>query len=157
MSFWDKLNLPTQDLFDDIEYVNPNDAYRLQIDVLNKSSELYAELEEVDQKLQKAEAVEKELVRAILAQKMDDMKGTQTRTNDLVDAFVYAAAANYVTEEGETVNLQPKLRRLRRKIIILQDRKNKVERRIRALSTAADICDRILNWNKHLARLEGSK
>lgn len=154
MSFWESLVLPTQDRYDDVEYANPADAYRLQIDAINTSSKLYAELEQVDEQLRKAELLEKEVVRAVLAQNMAEMKGTQTRTNDLVDAFVYAAAAHYKTAEGVEVNLQPRLRKIRRRITKLEHQKDLLERRLRAVNTVADICDRVLNWNKHLARLE---
>jgi hypothetical protein len=153
MEFWDKLTLPTQDTYDDIEYVNPAEAYKRQVNAINLSSPLYAELELVSAWLGRAKRIEREITRRVLAQEMSNLKGTQTRTNDLVDAFILSASADF--QIGNKIkDIRPFLIKLRRKIDRLEVSKEKLERRLKAIEKMADRCDIILNWNKHEAKLE---
>lgn len=153
MGWWDSLKVPTQDQFDDIEYVNPAEAFRRQADAINLSSPLYEELETVEAWLTRARSIEKELIRRILAQNMTGLKSVQTRTNDLVDAFVLDAATRYQVA-GETKDISDSLLKLRRRIERYEGRKVRCERRLRAIQGMADRCEAILNWHKFAARLE---
>lgn len=151
---WSKLRIPTLPIDDDyLDYVNPADAFKKQADAINMAAPLWEELEEVNIRLDKYTRLERELVRRILADNMSAMKGTQTRTSDLVDAFVLEAAKTFKTEEGEK-NVTRLLLRLRRNIEKMQSRKDLLERRLRAVEKVAEFCDRIMNWVKHEARLE---
>lgn len=154
MTFWNKLTVPTQDEYLDVEYINPAEAYRRQADAINLAAPLYAELEVVDAQLSRASRVERELTRRILAQAMKGMKGVQTRTNELIDAFVLAEAERFRMDDGTVKDVRHHLLKMRRRIERLQVRKDKLERRLKAIQMVADYCDRIMNWAKHEARLE---
>lgn len=152
--FWGRLHLPTQDQHNDVEYVNPAEAYRKQVDAINLSSPLFAELEVVDALLKKTKRIENELTRRLLSQGMDGMKGVQTRTNDLVDAYVLAAAQTFRTDSNTIKDVSMLLLKLRRRASALETRKDKLERRIKSIQQMADYCDRIMNWAKFSAKLE---
>jgi hypothetical protein len=151
--FWSEINIPEQNEFVGADVVNPADAFRKQALVVNLSGPIYAELELVDRQLRKVDAAEKELIRRILAQQIDTINGTKTRTTDLIDAFVLASAEFFV-QDNETKDVRPYLIKWRRRISTLEARKAKLERRLKALLQMADAADRILNWDKHLAKLE---
>lgn len=155
MSFdWHKLTIPTQTEYEDVEYVNPAEAYRKQVDAINLSAPVYAELETVDAWLARARRIEREVVRRVLAQEMNNIKGTQTRNSDMVDAFVLASAEFLEMEPGQpTKDARPFLLKIRRRIERLEARKETLERRLKAIQNMADWCDRILNWCKFEAKL----
>jgi hypothetical protein len=151
--FWDQYYLPEQNDRDDVEIINPAEAFRKQAVSVNLSGPIYAELEVVEAQLRRVQRAEAELQRRILAQQMDDLKGTQTRTNELVDAYVLSAAENFQLE-GRIRDVRRFVLRWRRRADRLQGRKALLERRLRALSSLAEICENVLNWDKHQARLE---
>jgi hypothetical protein len=157
MGWWDQLQIPIRpddDELSDIEVINPAEAYRRQALAINLSGPLYAELELTDLWLRKAKRIESEIRRQILAQEMAGLKHTQTRTNDLVDAYILASAERFKSPTGKVKDIRPFLLRLRRRIERLEAQKERCERRLRALANMADYCDRILNWAKHEARLQ---
>lgn len=152
-SFWDRIYVPIQTEDEDVEAINPAEAYRRQAEAVNLSAPIYAELEVVDSLLKKAEHFESELTRVVLAHHMDSLKSVQTRTNDLVDAFVLAAAEK-VPINGQIRDLRQHLLKIRRRIARLEARKAKLERRLKAIEYTTDRLDSVLNWNKFLGRLE---
>lgn len=151
--FWNRLYVPIQDEDLNVEAINPAEAYRRQAEAVNLSAPIYAELEVVDSLLRKAEHLESELTRVVLAHHMDSLKSVQTRTNDLVDAFVLSAAAS-VPINGKYRDLRPHLLKIRRRIARLTARKSKLERRLKAIEYTTDRLDSVLNWNKFIGRLE---
>jgi hypothetical protein len=151
--FWNEFRLPEQQEHGDVEIINPADAYRKQAVAINMSGPLYAGLEVVEARLRRARRIEAEIERRILAQEADSMKGTQTRTNELVDAFILAAAENFL-HKGQLKDVRQLLLKWRRRIDKLEAEKLKLERRLRALQQLAEICQKVLDFEKHLARLE---
>lgn len=152
-SFWNKYNLPVQDQYIDVDSINPAEAYRRQADAINYSAPLYAELESLEHRLERVLRVEKELRTKILAQNMP-LPSTSTRTNDLVDAFVLNNAPHFRMEDGTIRDVSSTLMKFAREKSKLLLAINKTERRLKALESMAEKCDRILNWSKHEARLE---
>lgn len=153
-NFWTRVHvLPTQDDFLDVENVNPADAYRKQADAINESGPLYAQLESLEQRLQRVDLVYKELRTKVLAQSMP-VPSSSTRTNDLVDAFILSQAKIFKTKEGMIKDISEMLVNLEKRKLKLEGEIAKVNRRLRAIEALADKCDRIMNWAKHEARLE---
>jgi chromosome segregation ATPase len=152
-NFWSDFNIPIQDIDESMESINPAEAYRRQAIVVNKSAPLYAELEEKEEQLTKYKKLEKELRSRVLSQNMP-VPSSSTRTNDLVDAFIISCSKKYVNSEGEETDVSENLLELSRNIITLEADITKLERRIRALESMADKCDRILNWQKFMGKVE---
>lgn len=153
MDFWNNYYIPVQDENPEAESINPADAFRRQAEVINFSGPLYAELEVVEAQLKRAQRVEDELKRRILAQGMADLSGTKTRTSDLVDAYVFTLA-EWFELNGITRDIRPQLLRLRRRISRLEVKRDKIQRRLRALADMAETCQKTLDWVKHSDRLE---
>lgn len=152
--FWEKVYyLPVQHNRDDVESISLAEAYKAQAEVINRSGPLYAKLEKIQRALDKALWQEEHLRRKILSVEMVKLKGTQTRTSELVDAFVLHSA-QAVEIKGVVQDVRPGLEKLRKRIHTLRSKKEETERRIRALEKYADACDRILNWAKHEHRME---
>lgn len=150
---WGKYSIPVQDDFLDVENINPAEAYRRQAWAINVSGPLFAELEQVDDQLSSIRTKEKRLRTKILSQNMP-LPSTSTRTNDLVDAFIYNKAENYSNEEGEIHDLRPYIDSMQKEIAVLENRRSTLERRLKAVEGMADKCDRIMNFAKHQARIE---
>jgi hypothetical protein len=151
--FWDNYYIPVQAEDVSVEPINPADAYRRQVQAINASGPLYAELEVIESRLSRLLAFEKGLARQVLAQNMDSLKGTQTRTGDLVDAFVLAAGETF-EHGGLLKDVRPKLLKARQRIEAMERRKLVIEKRLKALDKLVDVCENVLNWAKHEARLE---
>jgi hypothetical protein len=127
---WDRLRIPVQEDLEDIEYINPAEAYRRQAVAINMASPLYAELEQVDAQLHKYDRIEKEVRRVILSRNINALKGTQTRTNEMIDAFVLEAAGDYEMANGTRKDIRLFLLKLRRKVSTLDARRDQLERRL---------------------------
>lgn len=152
-NFWNNYTLPTQDSFLDIEEINPAEAYRRQADAINLSGPIYAEIERLDARFYRISRVEKELRTRILAQNITNIKST-FRSSELLDAFIVHSAQKYVTDEGEIKDVSETVIRLGKRRQELDAKLKRLNKRIAALESMADKCDRILNWAKHQARLE---
>lgn len=153
-NFWTRVHyLPTQTDFLDLEEVNPAEAYRRQAVAINEAGPLYAELETVEEKLGRIDRALNSVKKRILSQNMP-VPSSSTRNNDLVDAFVLHCSKTYENSKGDVVDVSEKLIRMERHKSILESRRDKLSRRIRAIESMADKCDRIMNWAKHEARLE---
>ena len=152
--FWLKVHsLPTQfDLYE-LEEINPAEAYRKQAEAINAAGPLYAELESLENRLQRVSMTLKELRARILAQNMP-LSSTATRTTELVDSFVLSASYEYTNSEGVTRNISDSMMKMERLKGSLELKIAQVTRRLRAIESMADKCDRIMNWAKHEARLE---
>jgi hypothetical protein len=151
--FWKKYELPTQDDFFNIEEINPAEAYRRQADAINLSGPIYAKLEQVEASLGRVVRVEKELRSRILSQNIDRVNST-LRGAELLDAFLLDAAREFIMPDGSLKDVSEELSRLSRRRQKYETLRAKLLRRIAALDSMADKCDRILNWAKHQARVE---
>lgn len=152
--FWKKIHrLPMQQDFLDMEEINPAEAYRKQAEAINVAGPLYAELESLENRLNRVTTTQKSLKSQILAQNMP-ISSTATRTNDLIDAFVLSAAKNFKDANGHTKDITDSMLNLEKLRSSLELRISQTARKLKALEDMADKCDRIMNWAKHEARLE---
>lgn len=151
--FWRSYTLPVQDEILELEEINPAEAFRRQADAINLAGPLYAELEHLRSRYTRVFKILKELRDRILSQNMPVPSGS-TRTNELVDAFIYSCAKDFVMPTGIKRDVSEDLFKLARKKLDLEFQITKAEGRLRALELMADKCDRIMNWAKHEARLE---
>lgn len=152
--FWLKVHsIPTQFDSYELEEINPAEAYRKQAEAINAAGPLYAELESLENRLHRVALTLQELRARILAQNMP-LSSTATRTTELVDSFVLHASTSYKNSEGVTSDVSQSLLRMVRLKSSLELKISHVTRRLRAIESMADKCDRIMNWAKHEARLE---
>lgn len=152
-SFWDMYKLPIQRDFLDVEEINPIEAFRRQADAINFAGPLYAELEVLDARMYRVSKIYKELRDRVLSQNMP-VPSSSTRTTDLVDAFILKCSHEFVTSNGEIKDISNNLLKLFRRKCKLEFKINRIERRLRALESMADKCDRVMNWAKFQARTE---
>lgn len=152
-NFWSNYTLPTQDEIFGIEEINPAEAYRRQADAINLSGPVYAELERVEALLGRVIRVEKELRARVLSQNISRINST-LRGSEILDAFLLEAAVDFEMPDGSIRDVSENLVTLARRRQKYDSARAKLIRRITALDSMADKCDRILNWAKHEARME---
>lgn len=151
--FWKQYKLPVQDAYFEVEEINPAEAFRRQADAINSAGPIYAEMEHLEARLYRISTVERELRTRVLAQNIGRIKST-FRSAELIDALILDAAVTFIMPNGQIRDVGENLLKLARRRLELESRLRRLNKRLQALESMADKCDRILNWAKHEARLE---
>jgi len=150
--FWEQYHLPSQEDYFDVEVINPAEAYRKQAEAINLSGPLYAEIEIAEAQLARILRVEKELRSRILLQNFP--VPSTVRNSELLNVYILENAKGFVTPDGYIRNVTETLLTLDRRKQKLETQIKRAWRRIQALDSMSDKCDRVMNWAKHQARME---